>query len=109
MPSKKPVNVKPPTRKPPKAVKPKPASVGERIASDFVGPHPTLAHRIDAAVRRAVRKDRSDLIDWLRYQIAFSIPPKGVKPDHPLAVALQHRENALNLVLERLTPNGASK
>lgn len=30
-------------------------TAGERIAMNFVGPHPTLARRIEAAIRRAVK------------------------------------------------------
>lgn len=30
-------------------------TAGERVARDFVGPHPTLARRIDAAIARAVK------------------------------------------------------
>lgn len=42
--------------------KPKPATVGEKIADSVVVNHyserPRLARRIDAAIRRAVRKER---------------------------------------------------
>ena len=43
-------------------------TAGERIAVDFVGPHPTLARRIDAAIKRAVKSESHRM-----YELAWGV------------------------------------
>ena len=43
-------------------------TAGERVARDFVGPHPTLARRIDAAIARAVKAETHRM-----YEVAWHV------------------------------------
>lgn len=74
-------------------------TAGERIAADFVGPHPTLARRIDAAIRRAVKA---------AYRNGYTDHEFGVPSLHPRTVTTPKAAHQTGKVQARTNIKGGT-